>query len=96
MRKIGQRNSIREGAIIYGGISTPTRLGDDNLIMACCVIEDGATVSDRIVTANNSVIEKGVAVGSDVILSGGAWVDEGGGNCLPPCGFRVTRVPPPG
>ncbi len=54
--EIGKANSIREHVTIYGGDKTPTRIGDDNLIMVACQIGPGAQLGDHGILVNCTVI----------------------------------------
>jgi len=68
---IGQANSIREHATIYGGPpGRPTRLGDDNLIMISCHVGSGATIGDHGILINNTLIGAGAVLEDYVHTSG--------------------------
>jgi len=54
---IGQANSIREHVTICAGAETPTRIGDDNLIMIGCQIGRGAVIGNHCILTNCTQIE---------------------------------------
>lgn len=71
--EIGDRNTIREfvsinrGTVKGGGI---TKIGSDNLIMACCHVAHDCELEDNIVLSNSSGIAGHVKVGRNANLSG--------------------------
>ena len=68
---IGQANSIREHATIYGGPpGQPTRLGDDNLVMIGCHVGGGATIGNHGILINNTLIGAGAVLEDYVHTSG--------------------------
>lgn len=73
MLQIGDRNTIREfvsinlGTVKGGGI---TRVGSNNLIMACCHVAHDCQLEDNIVLSNGSGIAGHVRVGRNANLSG--------------------------
>jgi UDP-N-acetylglucosamine acyltransferase len=73
LTSIGDRNTIREfvsinrGTIKGGGL---TRIGNDNLIMACCHVAHDCELDDRIVLSNGSGLAGHVKVGCNANVSG--------------------------
>lgn len=73
MLEIGDRNTIREfvsinrGTVKGGGV---TRVGSDNLIMACCHVAHDCEMEDNIVLSNSSGLAGHVKVGRNANLSG--------------------------
>jgi UDP-N-acetylglucosamine acyltransferase len=71
--EIGDRNKIREfvsinrGTVKGGGV---TRIGSDNLIMACCHVAHDCEMEDNIVLSNSSGLAGHVKVGRNANLSG--------------------------
>ena len=71
--EIGDRNTIREfvsinrGTVKGGGI---TRIGSNNLIMACCHVAHDCELEDNIVLSNGSGIAGHVKIGRNANLSG--------------------------
>ncbi|MEM9803507.1 MAG: acyl-ACP--UDP-N-acetylglucosamine O-acyltransferase [Planctomycetota bacterium] len=71
--EIGDRNTIREfvsinrGTVKGGGV---TRIGSDNLIMACCHVAHDCELEDHIVLSNSSGLAGHVKVGRNANLSG--------------------------
>ena len=71
--EIGDRNTIREfvsinrGTVKGGGV---TRIGSDNLIMACCHVAHDGVMEDNIVLSNSSGLAGHVKVGRNANLSG--------------------------
>jgi UDP-N-acetylglucosamine acyltransferase len=72
---IGDRNTIREfvtinrGTVKGGGI---TRVGNDNLLMACCHVAHDCELRDRIILANGVLLAGHVLVEEHANVSGGA------------------------
>jgi len=72
---IGDRNTIREfvtinrGTVKGGGV---TRVGSDNLLMACCHVAHDCELKDRIILANNVLLAGHVLVEENANVSGGA------------------------
>ncbi len=73
--EIGARNTIREfvtinrGTVKGGGI---TRIGSDNMLMACCHVAHDCELKDRIILANGVLLAGHVLVEENVNVSGGA------------------------
>jgi len=73
MLEIGDRNTIREfvsinrGTVKGGGL---TKIGNDNLIMACCHVAHDCELEDNIVLSNSSGLAGHVKVGRNANLSG--------------------------
>ena len=71
--EIGDRNTIREfvsinrGTVKGGGV---TRIGSDNLIMACCHVAHDCEMDDNIVLSNSSGLAGHVKGGRNANLSG--------------------------
>lgn len=73
LTRIGDRNTIREfvsinrGTIKGGGL---TRIGSDNLIMACCHVAHDCELEDKIVLSNGSGLAGHVKVCHNANISG--------------------------
>lgn len=73
LTQIGDRNTIREfvsinrGTIKGGGL---TRIGSDNLIMACCHVAHDCELEDKIVLSNGSGLAGHVRVCHNANISG--------------------------
>jgi UDP-N-acetylglucosamine acyltransferase len=70
---IGERNVFREFCTVNRGTTHDagvTRLGDDNLLMACAHVAHDCTVGNNVVFANSAVLGGHVEVGDWVILGG--------------------------
>ena len=73
--EIGDRNTIREfvtinrGTVKGGGV---TRVGNDNLLMACCHVAHDCQLKDHIILANNVLLAGHVLVGERANISGAA------------------------
>jgi len=73
--EIGDRNTIREfvtinrGTVKGGGV---TRVGSDNMLMACCHVAHDCELRDRIILANGVLLAGHVLVEENVNISGGA------------------------
>lgn len=70
---IGKDNCIRECVTIHGGTTMGrgvTRLGDRNLIMACCHVAHDCILEDDITLANNVLLGGHVRVGSHATFGG--------------------------
>ncbi len=71
--EIGDRNTIREfvsinrGTVKGGGV---TKIGSNNLIMACCHVAHDCELEDNIVLSNGSGIAGHVKIGRNANLSG--------------------------
>ncbi len=72
---IGDRNTIREfvtinrGTVKGGGV---TRIGNDNLLMACSHVAHDCELRDRIILANGALLAGHVLVEENANISGGA------------------------
>ncbi len=72
---IGDRNTIREfvtinrGTVKGGGV---TRVGSDNMLMACCHVAHDCELRDRVILANGVLLAGHVLVEENVNISGGA------------------------
>ncbi len=73
--EIGDRNTIREfvtinrGTVKGGGV---TRVGSDNMLMACCHVAHDCELRDRIILANGVLLAGHVLVEENANISGGA------------------------
>lgn len=73
--EIGDRNTIREfvtmnrGTVKGGGV---TRIGNDNMLMACCHVAHDCELRDRIILANGVLLAGHVLVEENANVSGGA------------------------
>lgn len=73
--EIGDRNTIREfvtinrGTVKGGGV---TRVGNDNMLMACCHVAHDCELKDRIILANGVLLAGHVLVEENANVSGGA------------------------
>lgn len=75
---IGQANSIREHATIYGGTGgKPTQIGDGNLIMIQCHVGGGATIGSHTILINNTLIGSRAVLEDYVHTSGFIVISEG-------------------
>lgn len=75
--RIGGDNCIREHVTIYAGADSPTRIGDDNLVMIGSQIGAGATVGDHGIFANFTQIGAGCRIEDYVRTSGFTFVEPG-------------------
>ena len=78
---LGRDNVIREHATIRCGASeaSPTRIGDDNLIMIACQIGPGAGVGSHSLFANCTLIEGDTVVADYVRTSAFSAIQSGAG-----------------
>ncbi len=79
--EIGDRNVIRECTTINRGTVTGhgvTRIGDDNLFMACSHVAHDCIVGSHCVMANYTVLAGHVEIGDWVIMAGYAGVHQFG------------------
>lgn len=73
--EIGDRNTIREfvtinrGTVKGGGV---TRVGNENMLMACCHVAHDCELHDRIILANGVLLAGHVLVEEHANISGGA------------------------
>ncbi len=73
--EIGDRNTIREfvtinrGTVKGGGV---TRIGHDNMLMACCHVAHDCELRDKIILANGVLLAGHVLVEENANISGGA------------------------
>ena len=73
--EIGDRNTIREfvtinrGTVKGGGV---TRIGSDNMLMACCHVAHDCELRDKIILANGVLLAGHVLVEENANVSGGA------------------------
>lgn len=73
--EIGDRNTIREfvtinrGTVKGGGV---TRVGNDNMLMACCHVAHDCELRDRIILANGVLLAGHVLVEENANVSGAA------------------------
>ena len=70
---IGDRNVFREFCTVNRGTTHDagvTRIGDDNLLMACAHVAHDCTVGSNVVFANGAVLGGHVEIGDWVILGG--------------------------
>ncbi len=73
--EIGDRNTIREfvtinrGTVKGGGV---TRIGNDNMLMACCHVAHDCELRDKIILANGVLLAGHVLVEEGANISGGA------------------------
>jgi len=75
--RIGNANAIREHVTIYGGASSPTRIGTDNLLMIDCTVGAGAVVGDHCIFANVTHIGAGTRMADCTHTSGFAAIADG-------------------
>lgn len=74
---VGARNMIREGVTLNigtvhgGGV---TRIGDDNIFMACSHVAHDCEVGNRVILANNVMLAGHVRVQDGAILNGGVGI----------------------
>jgi UDP-N-acetylglucosamine acyltransferase len=74
---LGKANAIREHVTIYAGLTQPTRIGNDNLIMIGCQVGAGAVVGDHGIFANCTQIGPEARVGDYVRASGFTVIEAG-------------------
>ena len=74
---LGEANAIREHVTIYAGIDSPTRIGNDNLIMIASQIGSGAILGDHGIFDNYSQIGPHAYIEDYVRMSGYAAVAPG-------------------
>ncbi len=70
---IGERNVFREFCTVNRGTTHDrgvTRIGDDNLLMACAHVAHDCVVGSQVVFANSAVLGGHVEIGDWVILGG--------------------------
>lgn len=75
--EIGDRNTFREGVTVNRGTAKDqllTKIGNDNLIMACCHIAHDCMLGDGIIMANGALLGGHVRVESNVTFGGAAVV----------------------
>jgi UDP-N-acetylglucosamine acyltransferase len=75
--EIGHHNVIRECVTLRPGRSAmegATTVGDHNFLMACCHVESGCRLGNRIVIANASNLAPHARISDSVFLSGGVRV----------------------
>lgn len=75
---IGDRNLIREFACITAGpdFENPTRVGNDNFLMACCHLGAGCQVGSNTVLANGARIGARAVIGDGVNISGLVRIED--------------------
>lgn len=77
--EIGDRNRFRENCTVHRGTAKDellTRVGNDNLIMACSHIAHDCMIDDHVVMANNVLLGGHVHVESFVTFGGSAVVHQ--------------------
>lgn len=75
--EIGDRNTFREGVQVNRGTAKDqllTKVGSDNLVMACCHIAHDCVIEDNVIMANNTLLGGHVHVESCVTFGGAAVV----------------------
>jgi UDP-N-acetylglucosamine acyltransferase len=73
----GEGNTIREHVTIYGGVETPTILGDNNLIMIGCRIGGGARLGHHCILSNFTQIDRLATIEDHVGTSAFTFVGPG-------------------
>ena len=75
---IGDHNIIREFACITSGPDSenPTRVGDDNFLMACCHLGAGCQVGSNTILANGARIGARAFIGDGVNVSGLVRIED--------------------
>ncbi len=76
---IGRGNTIRECVTIHRGTTRGggiTRIGNHNLLMACCHVAHDCTVDDHVVVANGTLLGGHVWVQDHAVLSGNVAVHQ--------------------
>ncbi len=76
---IGSHNTIRECVTIHRGTERGqgiTRVGDHNLLMACCHVAHDCTVGNHVVVANGTLLGGHVWVEDHAVLSGNVAVHQ--------------------
>jgi len=74
---IGEANAIREHVTICAGRETPTRIGQDNLIMIASQVGAEATVGSHVIMANSTHVGVGAVVEDYVRTSGFTVISPG-------------------
>ena len=74
--EIGDHNTIREQATIHRGMAGPTRVGNNNLIMANSHIGHDAVVGNNCVLANGALLGGHVVLEDRVLISGNAVIHQ--------------------
>lgn len=74
---LGEANAVREHVTVYAGTDSPTRIGNDNLIMIGSQIGSGATIGDHGIFDNCCRIGAGTIIEDYVRMSGFAAVAAG-------------------
>lgn len=76
---LGDRNRVREFVTINRGTVKGdgyTRIGSDNLFMACCHVAHDCLIGDHVVMANNALLAGHVTVEDNAIVNGAAGVQQ--------------------
>jgi UDP-N-acetylglucosamine acyltransferase len=76
---MGDGNRVREFVTINRGTSKAdgyTRIGNGNLLMACCHVAHDCTLGDYVVMANNALIAGHVTIENRAIINGAAGVQQ--------------------
>lgn len=76
---MGDGNRVREFVTINRGTSKGdgyTRVGDQNLFMACCHVAHDCVVGDRVIMANNALLAGHVTVEDRAIVNGAAGIQQ--------------------
>jgi len=99
--EIGEGNVFREHVTVSRGTAHGggvTRIGDDNMLMACCHVAHDCVVGSRVVMANHATLAGHVAVGDHAVFGGmvavGAFLRVGESAMLA-AGAMVERDVPP-
>ncbi len=76
--EMGDNNSVREGATINRGTAAKgkTKIGSNNLIMACAHVAHDCVVGSNCVIANNTLLAGEVELGDWVILGGACAIHQ--------------------
>jgi UDP-N-acetylglucosamine acyltransferase len=76
---VGDRNRIREFVTVNRGTHKGdgfTRVGNGNLLMACCHVAHDCLLGDHVVMANNALLAGHVTVEDRAIINGAAAVQQ--------------------
>lgn len=74
---LGERNILREGATIHGSTqNAPTRMGNNNFLMANSHLGHDVQLGDNITLANGVLLGGHVEVANNVVMGGNAAVHQ--------------------
>jgi UDP-N-acetylglucosamine acyltransferase len=77
--RVGKNNQIREYVTLQPGTEgggLETRIGDNNLFMACAHVAHDCQIGNHVILANNVMVAGHCKVGDHVIFGGGAGIHQ--------------------